>query len=146
MTRSRLVAAVVAMALSGVPGLAARALAAAPQSCMCPSHARSHSYDHPCECASRHGAQSAAEQRRPRCHPPAKTPGAAPEPISASCARISGCGTPEPRTAPPPATEPFALPEPMFLAPSAAGERMSVALSPPRDLVLAPETPPPRHG
>lgn len=140
----RLVAAIVAMALSGVPGLAARALAAAPQSCMCPSHARSHSYDHPCECASRHGVRSPSPaEPRPRCHPPAKT-GAAPEPVSASCARVSGCGAPEPRTAPPPTTEPFALPEPIPLAPSAPAGSVSLALAPPRELVLAPDPPRPK--
>lgn len=143
---SRLAAAFVAITLSGVPGVAARALAAPGLECTCPSHKAKHSHDHPCECASRRGGAAPA-QPAPPCHGSARKPAGEPSaPASASCARIAGCGTPLPEAAPPPSIDPFALPAPVQLAPAGTHERVELVVARPSSAASTPETPPPRRA
>lgn len=143
---SCLAAAVVALWLSGLPGVAARAMAAPGLACTCPSHKAKHSHDHPCECASRHRA-GAPQQPAPPCHGSArKTSGQPSSPASDSCARIAGCGTPLPEAAPPPSIDPFALPEPVQLAVVGPLARVELAVGLPLEVTVFPDTPPPRRA
>lgn len=140
---SRLAAALVAVSLSGMPGVVTRAVATPGVECTCPSHRGKHTHDHPCECASRH-ATGAPAQRAPPCHGSAGGQAGDRAPLSSSCARLAGCGAPLPDAAPPPSMDPFALPEAVPLAPAVTAETVASAIGRPRDVAVQPDTPPPR--
>jgi len=138
---SRLAAAVVAFALTGAPGLAGLHAPEREHRCTC----RSSAGRHECACARCHAAaQRAREERSPPCHrEDARGPAPARRGGSAPC-WTGSCGAPDGATGAPLGLEAFTVPrEAMLPAPPPAG-RVTLRASEAHDLLLSPETPPPR--
>ncbi len=136
----RLAAALVALALSGAPGVAAAVSRSAGRPCPCPMHARK------LQCACCHQGGQAIGKARGQ-HGPVAARGESPAaPACACAASMEGkCGTPEARSSSQRVVEDFTLPDALANdAPESTG-RVYIAISVPRDFARPPETPPPRH-
>ena len=138
---SRFAAALVALALSGVPALAAGRPPPGLHSCACPAHRGANQ----CSCA--HAAHKAAAQKAPPCHAKAAQGGHRDgDGGAAGCsAKVAGCGQPE-ATVPPERAEVFTLPDAPAVVAAARPEPLRIDEALPRDAARKPETPPPRRG
>jgi hypothetical protein len=140
----RLAAGVVALALSGVPAVAALHAPAPVHRCACASAGPSHD----CSCSRCHGRAGGAagrgEGRSPPCHASAARTAPAPARDGSAPCLTGSCGSQDPATAALWALDAFTIPVPAKLgAPVPAGSR-APAIAAAHELVLSPEAPPPR--
>lgn len=142
---SRLAAAVLALALTGAPGIAGLHAPEAEHRCTCRAEAGVHA----CACVRCHAAAAAArrasEERAPPCHRAAPSrPVPPPERDGRAPCWTGSCGSPDPAAASPLALEAFLVPAAAALpAPPPAG-RVALPAGEGRELPLWPDTPPPR--
>ena len=146
---SRLAAAAVALALSGVPQLVERPEHAAGHRCQCPVRGTAHAA-HACDCpachaeAARLGRTAGDESGQPPCH---RAMAAKVRTQAERFAQLtSGCGSPAPKLLPPPATERFLAPQGPALTVVVVASEVPDALALPPMVLGEPETPPPRAG
>lgn len=144
---SRLGAALVALALTGLPRVATPGQAPGVHRCTCKAHGAHECTCPVCQAAAARAARLADAERLPPCHraaaiAEAQRQAAGPQ-ASGPCLRGS-CGLPEQPRATPAGIEPFLIPIATGIAaPSPAGQPAGQQAAP-RAVPREPETPPPR--
>lgn len=137
----RLAAPVLALALTGAPGLAELHAPEAEHRCTC----RTVAGVHECACARCHAAAArASEERSPPCHRAAPgTPAPPKRDVRLPC-WTGSCGSPDPVTASPLALEAFTVPEAAALPAPRPSGRVTCPAAEGHELSRSPEPPPPR--
>jgi len=138
---TRVVAAAVAVLLSGAPRLATPTAPESVPRCHCAGHAGRHECHCPmCHRAARAGRSLGDGASKAGTADPEKSP---PE---GADGLLAGCGEKDPRIAPRPGTDPYILPSAAELAAPAPRWPLASLPLPSRELPREPELPPPRRA